>query len=66
MIQSDIKIIESKEHLHLNNLHWKERQALQTLAEDPDVVIKEADKGGGIVILDKTMYITEVERQLTD
>ena len=31
-----------------------------------DVVIKEADKGAGVVVLDKTLYVREALRQLND
>lgn len=39
---------------------------LKDLATDTSVVIKPADKGGGIVILDATTYRDEALRQLND
>ena len=46
------------------NTTRKERQALQQLKKNEDIVIKPADKGGAIVILNKEDYIKEGERQL--
>ena len=42
----------------------KERKAIRTLKQNNDIVIKPADKGGAIVILNKEDYIKEGERQL--
>ena len=39
-----------------NSMPLRYYQALQTLAKDTNIVITQADKGGGIVILDKTEY----------
>lgn len=61
-----IKALELSECPHWNILPWHERQALQDLAKDPNTVIKKVDKGGGIVILDKDVYLVEVNRQLAD
>ncbi|CAH2306825.1 Hypothetical predicted protein, partial [Pelobates cultripes] len=41
-------------------------KALRELQEDKDIVIKPADKGGGLVILSSAMYIEEAHRQLND
>ena len=48
------------------NLTKKEREALHDLASDQEIVIKPADKGGKIVIMDRTDYEAECERQLSD
>nr|XP_033798820.1 DNA (cytosine-5)-methyltransferase 3-like [Geotrypetes seraphini] len=40
--------------------------ALRTLANDPNIVIKSADKGGGIVVQDTDAYVIEARRQLSD
>ena len=48
------------------NTTRKERQALQQLKKNEDIVIKPADKGGAIVILNKVDYIKEGERQLSN
>ena len=40
--------------------------SLCSLSQDDSIVIKKADKSNMIVIMNKTDYIKEVERQLTD
>ena len=46
------------------NLSKTEHMALKSLQNLSDVVIKPADKGGGIVLLNKTDYDHELSRQL--
>ena len=46
------------------NISVKERKAIRSLKQNPDIIIKPADKGGAIVILNKEDYIKEGERQL--
>ncbi|CAH2299608.1 Hypothetical predicted protein, partial [Pelobates cultripes] len=48
------------------NLNKEEQQALADLRENKEVVIKPADKGGGIVLMDREYYIEESLRQLND
>lgn len=43
-----------------------ERQAITELQKDPNIVFKAADKGGAICILNRTDYVKEAERQLSD
>ncbi|CAH2329728.1 Hypothetical predicted protein, partial [Pelobates cultripes] len=43
-----------------------EKTAMKQLQEDKDIVIKPADKGGGLVIQSSAMYIKEAYRQLND
>ncbi|XP_077130110.1 uncharacterized protein LOC143785261 [Ranitomeya variabilis] len=53
--------------LHVpSNLTPLDQQALRTLETTKDLVIKPADKGGSIVIMDRTSYMSEVSRQLGD
>ena len=47
-----------------DNLTLKERQAISTLKNDKNIIIKKADKNGSCVFLDKNDYILEVKRQL--
>ena len=39
------------------NLKKEEWQAIMTLSNNKDIVIKQADKGGNIVIMDKYDYL---------
>lgn len=48
----------------VSNLSPEERRALKKLKNNRDIVIKPADKGSKIVILDKASYIKEANRQL--
>ena len=52
------------EHLKRKNLTKEEYQSIKSLRNHPDIIIKPADKGSAIVILDKHNYIAEGERQL--
>ena len=40
--------------------------ALQELKERDDIVIKSADKGSAVVVMDKVDYLEEANRQVTD
>ena len=48
------------------NLDREERTAIKTLKENKDIIIKPADKGAAIVVMDKTHYVGEAERQLAN
>ncbi|CAJ0942495.1 unnamed protein product [Ranitomeya imitator] len=41
-------------------------EALRELAQNEKVIIKKADKGGAVVVLDRTEYTEEIKRQLED
>lgn len=56
---------ENNKYLH-HNLHSGEMSALKHLVNNPDLIIKPADKGGGIVLQNRTDYITETNRLLSD
>lgn len=49
-----------------HNITKNEQDALNALSNRQDIVIKPADKGGGIVILDRNDYVKEGDRQLGD
>jgi len=51
-------------HHAKNNLSLTEYQALRALRANDDVVIKGADKGGAVVVMQKTLYRQEALRQL--
>lgn len=59
--------MEEKKHTHIrNNLSKAERIAFENLSKDESIIIKPADKGGEIVIMDRDDYIAEVRQQLAD
>ena len=41
-------------------------RALQNLANDDSVVVTQADKGGGVIIMDKQQYVTKMNEMLSD
>ncbi|CAJ0964531.1 unnamed protein product [Ranitomeya imitator] len=47
-----------------SNLSNTERQALQGLQNDKNLIIKPADKGGALVVMNKSDYLLEIRRQL--
>ena len=49
-----------------SNLTLEEIAALDSLKNNHDIVIKPADKGGAVVIWEKSDYIKEAERQLNN
>ena len=49
-----------------DNLSKQERQALQQLQNNTNIVIKEADKGGALCIMDSTFYATKMSEMLQD
>lgn len=51
---------------HTDNLNREDLEALKKLKTNSDIVIKSADKGGSIVVLDREAYILEALRQLND
>lgn len=48
------------------NLLESEKKALIELMNNDNLVIRNADKGGAVVVQDKTAYVTEIQRQLSD
>lgn len=52
--------------LHKHNLSAPERACLKALAQNKDIIIKTADKGGGIVIQNRNAYAKEAHRLLSD
>ena len=53
-------------HSRHNNLTKQERIGLNALKDNPDIVIKKADKGSAVVIMNTTDYLREGYRQLQD
>ena len=49
-----------------DNLTPGEHTVLQSLRSNEDIIIKPADKGSSVVVMDKSAYIREAERQFSD
>ena len=56
----------SPEGKNFSNLSSSEQLSLKQLKCDRNIVIKEADKGSGVVVWDRGDYISEANRQLVD
>ena len=56
----------SPEHKSYGNLSFEERSALKNLKSNVNLVIREADKGSSVVVMDRQRYIEEGYRQLND
>lgn len=65
-VQNDVIRAYKSQKPGRQNLSRKERDALEALSKRTDVVIKPADKGGGIVVMDKDKYLEEGIRQLSN
>uniref|UniRef100_A0A671VT22 Uncharacterized protein n=1 Tax=Sparus aurata TaxID=8175 RepID=A0A671VT22_SPAAU len=61
-----LKIPGKKQNQHRSNITSEQRRALKSLIQLDHVVIKPADKGGQIVLQDRTNYLIEANRQLQD
>ena len=48
------------------NISLAEKNAIKSLANDQSIIIKEADKGGAVVIMDREHYKEKVENMLSD
>ena len=60
-IQSHVITLKEK-----NNLSREEQKSLFNIRNNSEIVIKPADKGGATVIINKSNYINEAERQLNN
>jgi hypothetical protein len=49
-----------------DNLTQAERSAFRDIQERDDIIIKPADKGSAVVVMDKTTYLQEAEKELSD
>ena len=64
-VKEDILKTEA-EGFNYPNLSKEERQALKSLKEDENIIIKPADKGSVTVVWDKSDYLKEAYGQLQD
>ena len=66
LVEQDIMTQISQPFHVKKNLTDNERKALNELIDDENIVIKPADKGGGICIQDKDKYEAEIMSQLSN
>ncbi len=62
----EISKLDLQQQSRMNNLTLNEKKALLSLRNNPDIVIKPADKGGAVVVWCKDLYVEEGYRQLSD
>lgn len=55
----------NREYTH-SNLTKKEKSALKTLGSEENLIIKAADKGGGIVVMDTQKYLRMCQSLIED
>ena len=64
IINAYLKELENPTIFRKKNLPQKQLQAMRNLHNNRNIIIKPADKGGSIVIMNTTDYIQEAKRQL--
>ncbi|XP_053575200.1 DNA helicase B [Bombina bombina] len=70
-VENDLTLLASRtetsgEFKTKSNLTVTERKAISDLQKNNNIVIRTADKGGAVVVLDREVYIYEAHRQLHD
>lgn len=65
-VQRDILQLYKNQAPFRRNLSINEMKALDTQASRNDIIIRPADKGGAVVIMNKSNYAAEAHRQLAD
>ena len=53
-------------HPKLTNISRAERKAIKTLSQNQNIIIKPADKGSAVVVMNRKDYISEGYKQLSD
>lgn len=64
LVRHDVSKVESSPMPVWNNLSLELKRAIDSLSSDQSIIIREADKGGAVVLLDREVYISEALRQL--
>ena len=56
--------MQAKPRHHKSNVSKTQREAIISLRKNKQIVIFEADKGGAVVVMNKSDYITEAKKHL--
>ncbi|XP_053392303.1 uncharacterized protein LOC128554986 [Mercenaria mercenaria] len=64
MVKNDI--VNSLKKVGKMNVTAEEQKAFQSLLHNNDIVIRPADKGSGIVVLDKTSYLNSLQKEMEE
>ena len=62
----NIELLDTRKHKLRYNLDIKTRTAMKKLKENKNIIIKKADKGGGIVIMNTSDYVEKIHTMLAD
>ena len=65
-LEEEILALQKNFNSKYSNLTKEERNAIYSLRDDNTIIIKEADKGSGIVVWDRKDYLAEAKKQLDD
>ncbi|XP_053545365.1 uncharacterized protein LOC128636363 [Bombina bombina] len=65
-VVEDLTALSKQKGTSHSNLTRKERKAINSLQNNDSIVIRQSDKGGSVVVLDKSTYTCEALRQLND
>ncbi|MEO0684792.1 MAG: hypothetical protein AAFY76_07015, partial [Cyanobacteria bacterium J06649_11] len=60
------EILNINTYIKQHNISKEEREAINSLRNDPSIIIKEADKGSCVVVWDREDYLKEAGGQLCD
>ncbi|CAJ0942415.1 unnamed protein product [Ranitomeya imitator] len=65
-VRQKLMDIQQGRHRIRNNMSRAEREAIDSLRSNKKLVIKPADKGGAVVVMDRQYYVEEIRSQLSD
>lgn len=68
LVEKDVSLLlgKKRDYKVANNLSKDQRMELNSIKNDKSLVIQSADKGGAIVVMDRTAYDMEIQRQLSN
>ncbi|OCT97320.1 hypothetical protein XELAEV_18009546mg, partial [Xenopus laevis] len=67
LVEQDLKKLNTNiSHRNKRNISLEERKALMSLKTATNITIRQADKGGSVVVMNTVDYIAEAKRQLND